>query len=855
MIKATDLKIEYLTGNPTIDIVSPKLLWKVQEAKTQTAYQVKASVDGQEIYDTGKVRSSVMDHKYQGKLKSRSQVTWKVRLWDEKDICGEWSEKSSFEIGLLDEKDWVAEWIDPELFHEPEERQPASYLKKKFLVENSGNARLYITAHGIYNAYINGKKASDFILAPGTSQYNARLQYQTYDVSGLLNVGKNEILVTVGDGWWRGDTGYGGVRNSFGIDLAILCQLEIDRKTVLISDKSWSASQEGPLGLNDLMQGECYDARKENICEWHPVTEKQFGYENLVCSNSFDVVEKENYTGKQIHTPNGEVVIDFGQNIAGYVKFGFYAQAGQCITLYHGECLDQNGNFTQENFQAPEHRVEQCVKYICKEGWNEYKPEKSIFGFRYIKAITDVKVTEKNFTAIAVYSDMPQTGKFECGHPGINQLFSNAVWSMKGNFLEIPTDCPTRERTGFTGDAQVFVNTGMYLMECYPVYRKFLSELREVQLEGGCISQTAPASQGHLFDGAAGWSDAIDLIPWRMYLRYNNPEILAENYEKVKEWLAYCLERAKKDNPGRKKGKNEKYSSYLLDTGWHWGEWIEPDWNGFINTEDPGGTYLRDIYEHGAPEVCTSHLSYGCYIASEMAKALGYQKEAEFYSEMRKFTKLAYREVCMENGHMKQKRQCDYVHAIMFDMLSEEEKKIACDELNEMIVKNGFHLNTGFLSTYELLHVLTDYGHGDTAWKLMLQDTYPGWLYQLKYDATTVWENWKGMEAGREPKDSMNHYSFGTFAGWLMDRVAGIRVEKGKIRIQPYPDRQIGYVKASYDSPFGKIKSSWEYEGENCRIKVEIPANAHAEILLPDGSCHEADYGKYEYVIMENKHE
>lgn len=176
-------------------------------------------------------------------------------------------------------------------------------------------------------------------------------------------------------------------------------------------------------------------------------------------------------------------------------------------------------------------------------------------------------------------------------------------------------------------------------------------------------------------------------------------------------------------------------------------------------------------------------------------------------------------------------------------------------ELNEMVVKNGFHLNTGFLSTYELLHVLTDYGHGDTAWKLMLQDTYPGWLYQLKYDATTVWENWKGMEAGREPKDSMNHYSFGTFAGWLMDRVAGIRVEKGKIRIQPYPDRQIGYVKASYDSPFGKIKSSWEYEGENCRIKVEIPANAHAKILLPDGSCHEADYGKYEYVIMENKHE
>lgn len=350
------------------------------------------------------------------------------------------------------------------------------------------------------------------------------------------------------------------------------------------------------------------------------------------------------------------------------------------------------------------------MEYICKGGWNDYKPQKSIFGFQYIQVMTDAEVTEKNFTAIAVYSNMPQTAKFECGHSGINQLFSNAVWSMKGNFLEIPTDCPTRERTGFTGDAQVFVNTGMYLMECYPVYRKFLNELRAVKRDGGCVSQTAPSGKGHLFDGSAGWSDAIDLIPWRMYLRYGNQDILKENYEKIKEWLDFSLKRAKEDNPGRVRGKDDKYYSYLLDTGWHWGEWIEPDWNGFISGEDPGGAYLRDIHDHGAPEVCTAHLSYGCQIAAEVAQLLGRKEEADYYCEMRRLTKLAYREACMENGRMKQKRQCDYVHAVMFDMITDEEKKTTCDELNEMIVENGFHLNTKFLSTCELLRVLSDYG-------------------------------------------------------------------------------------------------------------------------------------------------
>lgn len=438
----------------------------------------------------------------------------------------------------------------------------------------------------------------------------------------------------------------------------------MNRKIVLISDKSWEASQDGPIRFNDTMQGEIYDSTLENIDNWHEVTERDFGYANLVCSNSYNVREHERFVGTIIQKDEEKFVIDFGQNIAGYVEFKFEAKKGQKIKIRHGECLENDGTFTIENFQAPNHRIEQFVEYICKEGWNVYKPEKTFFGFRYIEVTTDLKLTEDNFTAIAVYSDMKQTSYFETAHEGVNKLFKNAVWSMKGNFLEVPTDCPTREKSGFTGDAQLFVNMGMFLMDCYPVYRKFLDELRAVNLEGGCISQIAPTAEGHMFDGSAGWSDAIDLIPWRMYLKYENTDLLIENYQKIKEWLLFSLDRAKTENPERVKEKKEKYSTFLLDTGHHWGEWVEPDWNGFADKDNPIGWYLYDIYTNGSPEITNPHLSYGCFIASEIAKMLHNEKDYLFFKKMHKYTKLAYREVCLENGRLKKKRQCNYIHAI-----------------------------------------------------------------------------------------------------------------------------------------------------------------------------------------------
>ena len=352
------------------------------------------------------------------------------------------------------------------------------------------------------------------MFAPGTGNYQEKLSYQTYDVTALLQDGENEIRVILGDGWYRSAAGVEGVRNLFGTDISLYLQLEVDKQTVCVSDETWQATQSGPIVESDMCQGEIYDARKEELTDWHEVKIEEFGTTNLVCSNSVPIEEFERFEGKIITTPNGERVIDFGQNIAGYVEFEVTAHAGQTIMLQHGETLDENGNFTIENYQPGERHVEggiyQKVTYICKEGKNIYKPHFCIFGFRYAKLETDVELSGAKFTARAVYSEMEQTAEFECSDAGVNQLFKNSIWSQKGNFCDVPTDCPTRERAGWTGDAGVFVNTGLYLMDCYPVFRKWLGECRINQYPEGQIRNISPINNnesffGKLLSGSAGW--------------------------------------------------------------------------------------------------------------------------------------------------------------------------------------------------------------------------------------------------------------------------------------------------------------------------------------------------------------
>lgn len=841
-MKAARLRAEHMENPLGLGIGNPVLSWICQGGVNQTAYRIYAQANGRELWDSGIMKSSQMEVRYGGPpVKAREQVAWSVTLWDETGAPGE-TEWASFEMGLVSGS-WKAQWIDPELPHEEGQRQPSSVLRKEFQAPKAKKARLYITCHGLYEARLNGRRVGSFVLAPGVDDYRQRLQYQTYDVTELLCVGSNELTVTLGDGWYRGNNGVDGLYNYYGSDLALLCQLEIDGAIILCSDETWQASQSGPVRQNDLEKGEEYDARMETVADWHGVTVRDHGYENLVCSDSVPILEQERFTGKLLTTPNGETVIDFGQNLAGYTELKITARAGQKLTLWHGETLDENGNFTQSNFDPGERNknggVPQRIDYTCKDGLNVYKPSFAIFGFRYAKIETDANLTNAEFTAIAVYSKMEQTGYFTCGNADVNRLFLNSLWSMRSNFCDIPTDCPTRERAGWTGDAGAFTPTGVYLADCYPVLRKWLAECRLAQKEDGTVANIAPPNDNggfisNMLQGSSGWGDACVLVPWELYQAYGDRTILEENYDMMVRWLSFVENRAKKT---RIQNLRNPYKKYLVDEGFHFGEWMEPD----ISSMET----MKKNMMLGAPEVATAYYYQSASLVARIAEILGKPEDAKKYSEIAQGARNAYRYTCTKNGKIESKRQAEYVRPIAFGLLDQEEAQRAADRLAQLVAENNYHLNTGFLATPFLCRVLSDYGHVDIAYRLLLQDTVPSWLYPVKHGATTIWECWDSVRPDGTVHDSMNHYSYGAICGWLFGDACGIRLKNGELTVAPKPSQRLGWAEAAWDSPVGRIESEWRYDQDQIVFKITVPSNVSAQIVLPDGTTNQVCTGTH----------
>ena len=833
-MRAINLRTEQLTDPIGIDVRRPYVSWNCQDGITQSAWEIEARSEGKVIWDSGKRTGGRMNAALEVEPKSRQRIAWRVRLWDENDQAGEWSPEAFFEMGILEQSGFLARWINPELECDPAVHKPASYLRKTFTAPAGEKARLYITAHGLYETYLNGERVGDFVLAPGAGTYDKKLPYQTYDVTDLVREGENEVLVILGDGWYRSCSGVDGDRNLYGEDVALYFQLEVDGRPVCISDESWEATQEGPLRENDMQQGEVYDANREdifNLAGWHGVKEEDFGTSNLACTNSVPIVERERFSGKLFTTPNGETVVDYGQNLAGYIEFTVSAHAGQKIVIYHGESLDENGNFTAENFQDRERHkeggTEQRVEFICKEGENHYKSTFTIWGFRYGRIETDVDLTDAVFTSIAVYSRMEQTGTFICSNEDVNQLVRNSIWSQKSNFCDVPTDCPTRERAAWTGDMGVFVDTGIFLEDCYPVIRKWLGECRLNQKEDGKVVNIAPPNNvptffSDMLSGSVAWGDACIIVPYALYKRYDDVRILEENYEMMKRWMGFLQSRANKpDSPSQ--FPDNPYHTYTIETGVDYGEWCEP------------GMVAQMAMAKPQYKVSTAYYSRSARMLSEIAKILGKEEDEAFYRDIAENAAKAFHYIATEDGKIVSDRQAEYVRAISFGFLSDEEAKEAAADLNELIIKNDYHLNTGFLSTPSLPVVLAEYGYLDTAYRLLLQDTCPSWLYAVKKGATTIWETWDGIDAEGKVHASLNHYSYGAVCGWLFSGVCGIRLENGRVTIAPQPHQALEYAKASYDSPVGTIESGWQYEGDEIRYEVRIPANVTARIILPDG--------------------
>jgi alpha-L-rhamnosidase len=743
--------------------------------------------------------------------------------------------------------EWQAQWINPENYKTKKKvRYPASCLKKEFNVSKGKKYVLYATARGNYAAFINGKRVEGEVLAPGPLQEPALYLYQSYAINPYLKDGVNEIVFILMDGYHRGSMGFQGMIDQFGTDLALLAQIDQDGDPFLATDNSWLASQEGPVRFSDMLLGETYDARKEKIGDWHQVTVINFKPGSLKpeAEDRSPITEHERFPGKDLISPKGEHIVDFGQNLAGYPQIDYAGHEGETIILELTESLDKDGNFQNANFQSPSKNgllQKQTVEYICKEGKNLYKPLGAYYGYRFARVSGTSSIKGKDLTSIAVYSDFKIVGDFTCGIAEVNKFFSNALWSFKSNFQGIPTDCPTREKSGWTGDYQTYIYSALYLGDVYKDSLSFLNLLSLVQWKDGRINNTAPDAmankKGRAFiNGSAGWADAITFIPYQMFERYNDPQALKILYPAMKKWADFDLQRARKTHwPHR----HNPYKKYLLDHGYHWGEWLEPGVSSSFVVQ------IKKMFKEGEPEVATAYLYMTCKIVSLTAGLLGKKEEQEYYAKAADNCRKAYNWQFAKGGKLaKSKRMCNYVRPLQFGLLDDSLAKETASYLNKMLIENSYRQNTGFLTTHVLLKTLVDYGYVETAYRTFLHKDVPGWLYPISKGATTIWEDWEGIDKDGNLRSSQNHYAFGSAVSFLFDSVCGIRLVEGKLTVCPHPYKEMGFARASYDSPVGKIVSAWDYRPETPSYHLEVPVPA--VFIYPDGKEVAIKPGEYD---------
>ena len=846
-MKAIRLRCEYLQDPLGIDILQPRLMWNCEGGVKQTAYQIVT-----ERWDSGKVESASMQAVYSRELHSRERVSWKLRLWDEKGEPGKWSE-GFFEMGLLQPSDWQARWITGNYRVNKKARYPVDCFRKTFtLAKPAASARLTITACGLYEACLGGVKVGDFIMAPGYTDYRKRVQYQTYDVTNMLREGENELTVQLADGWYRGSCGANGIVNQYGTETKLLAQLEIRAEDgsvqTVVTDESWDWSNDGPIRFADNKDGEIVEAFRTPSYSGkaketkHPVVP--------TASDNVPVREHEAFKPKLIRTPSGKTVLDFGQNIQGYASFTLNAKAGQRVFLRFGELLDKDGEFTQANIQLANRGKTtplQQVEYLCKEGRNEYKTRFAVFGFQYALIETDVPFTPESFTAHAVYSDLERTGFFESSNELLNRFFNATVWSAKGNHLDIPTDCPTRERHGWTGDAQLFFTSAANLFSFAPFARKYMRDVYDWQKKNGRLPHIVPDGGADFYmwtmNGSVGWSDVGILIPYRYWKLFGDETILREYYDGMVKYARFMERRVGKKAPifSEKIRLSQEGQKYLVNMGQSYGEWAEP-------VEIGGGFRWQDfVAPH--PEVSTAYTAHVLGLMAEIAEHLGKTEDAKEFRTTSEGCKKAYQELVSGGKYtLDTDRQAQLVRPLYMDLLDEQQTAYAKKRLLEALEHYGWRLGTGFLSTPLILYVLADCDP-DAAYRLLENEEIPGWLSMPKAGATTIWEDWEGPNSAQGSGiASLNHYSKGAVVEWLFRTMCGIRVTgENHFTIAPLPGGHFTHAEASYNSVYGLVRSGWKRGDGQTVYTISIPANCTAEILLPDGRRESVAAGEYRF--------
>lgn len=848
-VTVNDLRCEYKKNPLGIESPDPRLSWKIYSGEmnqVQTAYQILVasspqllSPDKADLWNSEKVFSDQsIQVKYSGKpLVSRQQCFWVVKIWDKDGKETKWSSPGYFEMGLLEPTDWKAEWIKTAFILNENTCLPL--FRKEFnITKKIKSGRLYCTSHGLYEFYLNGEKVGDELFTPGWTSFEKRLQYQVYDITGMLNDGVNAAGIMLGNGWWNGWSRLFKIepgQEQKNKDFEVLAQIEVEftdgTKQLIKTDDTWKSST-GAIVKSEIYDGEIYDARLEkngwntpgyDDRLWEKVVVTDTKKDHLVSRFSPPIRKiQEIKPIEVIYTPNGDTVFDMGQNMIGWCRLKITCPEGTVIKLRHGEVLDQNGNLYTANLSL----AKQEITYVCKGGQQEvYEPHFTYQGFRYVSISGYPKEVAKDILkGVVIHSDLERSGTFSCNDSLINQLQHNIVWGQKGNFFGVPTDCPQRnERLGWTGDAVPFAPTACFNMQCGPFFINWLRDFVSDQREDGAVPNIVPDVVGRF--GSHGWADAAVIIPWIIYHYYGDIRVLEDQYDCMKRWVEFLQMRA-----GEQNIRKYKYWGYK-EPEWQWGEWMEVATTG---RDFPGPVTDKEF-------IATAYYYRSVNLFRQIAEILGKTDDALYYKSLEEKIRIAFcKEFVTANGRLTSNTQTAYVLALSFGLLPPEYEESAAARLAESVNQLG-HLTTGLLGTADICFMLSKYGYLNEAYKLLYNKEYPSWLYPITRGATTMWERWDGIKTDgtfQKHGNSFNHYFFGAIGNWLYSVVAGINADSivpayKRIIIHPQPGGLMNNVKARYESPYGAITSEWIVINGRMYLTVEIPPNTTSEVYIP----------------------